>query len=107
MSNLNELFDPYMQAMFGTNYIRLPLNFIVQAVDDNKIVAIAQTGMGNAMKYNSKMIHQLVCGEAIIRPHMVMESNHLVGHGLAAIARDGFSPDEWLDKGKFIIKPKV
>jgi hypothetical protein len=32
-----------------------------------------------------------------LRPHIVYESNHMRGMGLAGIARDGFIDSEWLN----------
>ena len=100
--------DIYTRAMFGQNAIQVPFNCIVQADQSNNtlVAVIVVGGTPQSMRYtfDSKKIHQLIVGDAIIRPHLVMESNHLRGMGIAGIARDGFTDVQaWMKNGKMLI----
>jgi hypothetical protein len=98
--------DPYVRAMFGQNAVQIPFNCIVQADPDTKSVAAIVVVRGpEAMRltFGSKRTHQLILGDAVIRPHAVIESNHCRGYGLTGLATSGFRMDEWAEKGKIIL----
>lgn len=102
--------DPYIRALFGANAIHVPFNCIVQAdMQHNTVSAVVVVGGTPQIKdylFGSKMTHQLILGDAVIRPRLVFESDHLRGVGFAGLARNGMSNvDEWLKNGKLIIPP--
>lgn len=102
---IDELIDPYIRGLFGANAIRLPLNFIVQRVDENIVTGVFQTKLGNAMLFGSNKPHQLILGEAVIRPHIVAHSDHLVGCGISGICKSGFTDIAAWIKGGTLIGP--
>lgn len=94
--------------MFGQNAIQVPFNCIVQAnhKENTTVAVIVVGGTPQAMGYTfgGKKTHQLIVGDAIIRPHLVMDSDHLVGTGLAGIAMSGFADvGAWMESGKMLI----
>lgn len=100
--------DIYTRAMFGQNAIQVPFNCIVQANPNENTVAavIVVGGSSQTLRYmfGGKKTHQLIIGDAIIRPHLVMDSDHLTGTGIAGIARSGFADVEgWMRNGTTLI----
>lgn len=97
--------DPMTRAMYGQNAIHVPLNLIVQNMGEGKVTGVFQTTAGLPMMFGSIMTHQLIMGDVIIRPHLVMETNALRGAGFSALARDGFqNVEEWMN-GNVLLDP--
>jgi len=100
--------DVYTKAMFGCNAIQVPLNLIVQPVNESntKVTGIFQGQHPNMaqMMFGSKRTHVLILGDAVIRPRLVIGSDHLTGEGLTSIASFGFDR-KWADKGDIILAP--
>jgi hypothetical protein len=98
--------DPFTRAMFGQHAIHIGANIIVQAYEeDNKAIFVGQTSMAHPLLFGSKKAHQLILGDLILRPHLVIGSDNFVGIGLAGLARDGFlSADKWLENGEILVK---
>jgi len=101
----------YTRAMFGVNAVHIPLNLILQNPDESTLVAVVQARMKPELlaklTRGSKMTHQLILGDAVIRPRIVAESNHLCGVGFAGImtSADGWNMEEWIKKGKILLEP--
>lgn len=95
--------DPFTMAMFGSHAIHIPMNMIVQPMGEGKIIGVFQTTNADSLLFGSKMTHQLVMGDVVIRPHLVMESDALAGRGVAGLLTHGFMDTEaWL-KGNIIL----
>ncbi len=98
--------DPFTKAMFGQHAIHIPVNIIVQDMSsqgDGNITAVLQSSAGRPLMFGGKMTHQLIMGDMVLRPHLVVESDAFRGHGLSGLARDGFvDVDKWL-KGKILL----
>jgi len=77
--------EAFIRMMFGCYAIHVPLNIIVQDMGDKVSLCIAQVP-GKRIRFGSDKIHQLILGDAIIRPHAVLESDLFKGMGAAAIA---------------------
>lgn len=100
--------DTFTRAMFGIHAIHTPMNFIVQAYEeDGAIIAIAQAKVDDALfkrlTFGSRLTHQLILGDIVLRPHLVSESDHLRGSGLAGLARSGFQMDDWVEHGRVLL----
>ena len=96
--------------MFGCNAIKVPFNCIVQDQGDGGIAAVIVVGgsMAARYKFGSKKTHQLIVGDAVIRPHFVVDSDHLIGTGLAGLAKSGFADIAgWLKNGDMLIDAGV
>lgn len=109
MSNYDE--EVYMRAMFGQHAMHVPMNFIVQAVpEDNAFVAMVKSRIAEStirkLIFKSRMPHQLIISDVIIRPQLVVESKHLVGVGLSGIATSGDSVEDWVRHGKVLYNYK-
>jgi hypothetical protein len=97
--------DPYIRAMFGEHAIHTPMNFVVQAIEPDSFVAMAQCRVSRALfkrlVFNSKKPHQLIMSDIILRPHLVMETEHLCGIGMAGIftSSSGYDVNEWVQHG--------
>ncbi|KKL59835.1 hypothetical protein LCGC14_2211330 [marine sediment metagenome] len=77
--------DTYVKMMFGENAIITPMNMIVQNMGNKVSLCIAQIPNIN-IRFGSILTHQLILGDAVIRPHVVLESEKFMGHGAAALA---------------------
>lgn len=87
--------DLYIRSMFGCNARRVPMWMKVQANPDGTTMFVGASMQGNALAYGSTMTHQHIVGELIVRPHMVLESNHCRGHGLNGLAKE-CEMQEWV-----------
>lgn len=96
----------YIEALFGGSAVSVPFNAVVQADRETKTVMMMVVIKGDdALKlmHGSENTHQLIIGDAVIRPHLVFESNHLEGVGMGGIARSGFDPEDWLSNGRCLL----
>ena len=94
----------YTKAMFGENAVHLPFNFIRQG-DKGKGLILGQE-TGNNLAFGSSIDHLLVKVDMIFRPHLVIESKHLIGVGAAGIITSSAfcDIDEWKKEGKVLFE---
>ena len=88
----------YAKAIMGENAIHIPFNFVRQGADrDNTKGLILGQEIGNGLAFGSKMSHVFVKGDMIFRPHLVIESDMLIGMGAAGIITSSAfcDIDEW------------
>jgi len=87
----------YTKALMGENAVHIPFNFVRQVVDNNRGLILGQE-RGTRLAFGSKMSHVLVKGDMIFRPHLVIESNLLIGMGAAGIitSSEFADSDEWI-----------
>jgi hypothetical protein len=97
----------YIKAMFGPNAVHVGFNCVIQQVDDCRVSIIGQSYMPNSphpLLFGSQKIHQLILGDAVIRPRQIIESDHLRGQGMTAIAMYGMADiDEWAKNGNVLL----
>lgn len=100
--------DAMTKALYGENAVHVPFNAIVQGVSTfHNITAVTLVGQSSAptkehpLTFGSKMTHQLVLGDIIFRPHIVVESNAFRGYGLSGLAK--MAPTDWLDNPHNVI----
>jgi len=100
------MLETQIKMLFGCNAIRLPIRLVVQEHGEG-IVSFVGAIRDQSLRFGSTMAHQFVLGDAVIRPHLVMESEHCKGMGIASImTSSSFSEiGEWVDKGKVILDP--
>ena len=100
--------DAYTKIMFGEHAFRVPMNFIIQGDTNNpnELAGVFQ-GRHPAMKqmlFGSKKCHQLILGDIVIRPHLVVESDAFIGMGINGIYKDGFRDlDKWITQGSTLL----
>lgn len=97
--------DEMTREMYGRHSIHIPLNLIVQKMDGDKVIGVFQTSAGLPLLFGSKMTHQLVMGDMVLRPHLVMQSNAFRGDGFSGLARDGFMDIERWQQGGVLLDP--
>ncbi len=89
------------KLMYGENAVHVPMWMVVQ--DAGNAVSFVGASQNTSLRFGSKLTHQLVIGEFVIRPHVVVESEHGKGSGLSGmITRD---PKDFFEYGKVILDP--
>ncbi len=96
----------YTKAIMGENAVSLPFNFIRQEADKGRGLILGQE-TGISLAFGSTLPHVLVMGDMIFRPHLVIESKHLVGVGAAGIITSFADVDEWLTQGSIVFNSKI
>lgn len=95
--------------MFGKHAVHVPMNFIVQDMTDKgepAVICVAQSRGPRTRQLfftDEPFTHTLILGDVVIRPHLVIGSNHLRGTGVAGLARFDVPPEEWYSKGKMLL----
>ena len=103
------MFDGFTPDMLlGKPTIHVPFNFIVQNMEQGKVVGVFQTAAGDPLLFGSKKTHQLIIGDAFFRPKLVFESNAFRGHGLSGLAMHAFMDMEnWIEgEGNLLFERK-
>ena len=92
--------DPYTRAMFGDNAVHCGANMIVQDAGGGRVLVVLQSTSGrpkHPLMFGSNHTHQLLMGDMVFRPRVVLGSNDFAGEGISNIASGGFDLDRWLD----------
>ena len=94
------------RAMFGENAVKVPIRIIVQDPGAG-VVLFAGAMRSKALTFGSELSHQYILGDAIIRPHVVLESDHPQGMGISGIMTSSMyaDPFEWVRHGNVILDP--
>lgn len=95
---MQNLFGLSVEQMLGVPTVHIPINLIAQKVSNGKYWGIWQSQHPDVERllYNSKKTHQLILGDAFIRPHLVVDSNEFRGAGGSHLATHGFAEiDKW------------
>jgi hypothetical protein len=104
-----ELVEPYTRLLMGQNGVHVSLNFVVQRAGEGRIIVIGQSSVPygpHPLQFGGTRTHQLVMGDAIIRPRAVVDSDHLRGSGAIHILTTGMADiGEWLSHGHILIDP--
>jgi hypothetical protein len=66
-------------------------------------VGSSRVGDPHPLRYGSRRTHQFVVGEAIIRPHLVIATDTLIGEGISNLLIGGHDIDSMLSDGEIII----
>jgi|TARA_Y100000034_G_C6903283_1_gene418428 hypothetical protein len=84
------------EQLLGTPTIHVPINMIVQRVDDTKVWGVWQCQHENGQKllWDSQKTHQLILGDCFLRPHLVCDSNEFRGSGVSNLATTAFQETE-------------
>jgi hypothetical protein len=96
--------DPYIRMMFGCHAVRVPIQMAVQQASEHTLVTVTLTrAMPGDLRFGSDKAHQLVLGDAVIRPHVVLETDAFKGHGLGGLAMEPV--EEWVRQGNVLLNP--
>ncbi len=88
------------KAMYGVNAIQVPAVLKIQ--DNNGLSVIVGYSQGDKLRFGSKLVHQLVICDIIVRPHLVMESDKFAGSGASGLLKQ--HPTEW-ERENIILNP--
>jgi hypothetical protein len=101
----------YTRVAFGQHARRVPAWLYIQDAGDgvvsfcggssNNGTARPATSVPHPLRYGSERTHQLIVGELIVRPQLVVASDAFQGYGLAGLL--GAPVDEMLRTGDRII----
>jgi hypothetical protein len=98
------------QQLFGQHAMHLPINMIAQdnGIDD-ALSGVFQMRHPDASKLirNSEFPHVLILGDMIIRPHLIMGTHRMVGHGIGGVYTDGWNMSEWVKDGEILFDAGV
>lgn len=100
--------DAYIRAMFGHHAVHAAFNYVVQpaAQKENAAIVVGNTTFAKEMSFGGcdHGTHTLVLCDVIIRPRLVIASNHCRGMGATGILTTAMADaDTWLSEGKVII----
>jgi len=102
---MKEYADIMTKAMYGENARHVAFNVVLQDAGENRAAIIGTTSFASLMGYGFKKNHCLLLCDAIIRPHLVIESDHLRGVGAAGILTSSAlrETDQWLEHGRILV----
>jgi hypothetical protein len=98
------MFGEYTRMLFGDQAVYAKTHLIVQKGDNEghtvAIAALSRSEGQHPLLFGSTKTHQLVVGELIVVPKLVMESNHLQGSGMSHMFTFGLGDAEgWQEHG--------
>jgi len=93
--------EGYVKALFGVHAIHAPVKLVVQEANEGLYVAVLVTDTD--LSFGSEKTHQLILGDVVVRPHIVVETNAFRGHGLTSLATT--SMDGWRRYSKVLMNP--
>jgi hypothetical protein len=73
-----------VRVMFGENAVSAPAWMYVQGMDDGTVGLVGASRIDSGahpLRYGSDRAHQLIVGEIIVRPRVVVATDALRGHG--------------------------
>lgn len=95
----------YTRALFGANAVHVPAWLYVQNTGSGFVSFVggskAPTG-SHPLRYGSGRTHQLIVGELIVRPHLVVATDSLRGLGIAGLAL-GDQHERVLAEGEWLV----
>ena len=103
---MDENAQAYTRALFGVHARQAGFNYVVQGAGAEGAAIVGTTSYAQQMSFGAmdQGTHILVLSDIIIRPHLVIASNHLQGAGVSGILKSGIADVEgWLKHGKVII----
>ena len=106
---MNDYADTMTKAMYGEYARHIAFNLVLQdqGKENGKRLAsfVGTTSFADVMGYGFKKNHCLVLCDAVIRPHLVIESDHLRGTGLTGIITSSSMSGvrEWVRHGNVLV----
>jgi hypothetical protein len=94
--------EVYIKMLFGCHAVRVPVQLSVQDMGENLVAAVLVSPTKD-LAFGSKCCHQLVLGDAMIRPHLVLETDELKGQGLSGLA--AMHPEDWVAVSRVLLNP--
>lgn len=95
--------DFYTRAMFGAYAVHVPMWMKVQNQGKDGGVLFVGASRSVDLRYKNDRCHQLIIGEIIVRPHVVIGSDAFIGSGISHLARE-MDIETWA-KGDIVCDP--
>lgn len=97
----------YAKLAFGEHAVHVPAWLYVQHQGDGVVTLVGSSRLSDPhpLRYGSTRAHQLILGEVVVRPHWVIGTDAVRGHGLGVLATQGHDLEAYLRQGEFIIAP--
>jgi hypothetical protein len=102
--------DGYTRAMFGEHARHVPVWLYVQDAGSGVVSIVGGSRPSgedlerHPLRYGSERTHQLIVGELIVRPHLVVASDAARGSGLAGLST-GYFHEEFVRHGDIVLDP--
>lgn len=101
----------YVRALFGSNAVHVPATMYVQNQGNGRVSFLGMSRVlsdGDAphpLRYGSDRTHQLIQGDLVIRPRLVIATDALRGRSLTSIPTNTPTLDDLLAEGlgEFVI----
>lgn len=87
------------RVMYGERARHVPAWMYVQHAGDGTVSFVGGSQVdtvAHPLRYGSERTHQLIAGEIIVRPHLIVATDALRGRGLGGLATDVPTPGEML-----------
>jgi hypothetical protein len=97
--------DAYTRLIFGQHARHVPGWLYVQDAGDGTVSFVGSSRVTDGphpLRYGSRRTHQLVIGEVIVRPHLVVASDVARGAGLAGLVTGEFH-DPMIRSGEVLV----
>lgn len=97
--------DPYTAALFGQHAVHVPAWLYVQNQGEGIVSFVGASrvaDLAHPLRYGSARSHQLIIGEIVVRPHLVMGTDDLRGQTLSGLAL-GDHHDEVIRHGEPLV----
>lgn len=80
----------YSKVMFGQHAVHVPAWFWVQDGGPHNVVIAGASRMPapHPLRYGSERTHQLIVGEMVVRPHLVIGTDEKRGAGISGMLTD-------------------
>lgn len=93
------------RLMYGENARHVPAWLYIQDGGNGMVsfVGASNTGGQHPLRYGSDRPHQFIVGEIVVRPHLVIATSSLRGHGLSALATNRHDIAEMLRDGERLV----
>lgn len=94
------------RVMYGQNAVHVPAFFYVQNQGDGMVSFIGGSALPGAvhpLRYGSERAHQLVIGEVIVRPHIIVATDTLQGLGMNGMMTTHHDLTAMLAKGEMVL----
>jgi hypothetical protein len=98
----------YVRAMFGQSAVHVPAWLYVQDQGDGVVSFVGASkpvpvAGPHPLRYGSGRTHQLLAGDLVFRPQLVVGTDTLRGAGLGGLAVGGHSVEELLADGEIVL----
>ena len=102
------MIDNLAQLMYGENARHVPAWFYLRTHGEGVVsFAGASRVESNPLLYGSERDLRFGVGEIIVRPHMLVGTDALLGHTMGQVLTETHDVERYLASGEYIVRPGV